>query len=61
MVIWKPSFELAKAWKEGGAKAPDSDDIGQVIKALSSGNFHDTVVLANSYEGIVLLTRPLVF
>ncbi len=54
VVALVPSFERAKVWKKGGATAPDSDDIGQAIEALSSGEFRDTVVLANRYDGIDL-------
>ncbi|MGT2441025.1 DEAD/DEAH box helicase family protein (plasmid) [Bradyrhizobium betae] len=49
-----PSFERSKPWKTGGARVADTDNIGQVIDALSKGEFDDTVVLANRYDGIDL-------
>lgn len=49
-----PSFEKAKAWESGGAIVPKTENIGTVIEALSKGEFENTVVLANRYDGIDL-------
>lgn len=48
------SFERAKPWKAGGATVADTDNIGHLIDALSKGEFDDTVVLVNRYDGIDL-------
>jgi len=49
-----PSFEKAKPWGSNGAVVPKTETIGTVIDALSRGDFDDTVVLVNRYDGIDL-------
>jgi replicative superfamily II helicase len=59
-----PSFEKAKPWESDGAVVPKTETIGTVIDALSRGEFDDTVVLVNRYDGIDLpdkTCRVLVF
>ena len=49
-----PSFEKAKSWEKAGARIADGDSIGDVVGALKKGEYEDTVVLANRYDGIDL-------
>jgi replicative superfamily II helicase len=49
-----PSFEKAKPWESNGAVVPKTETIGTVIGALSKGDFENTVVLVNRYDGIDL-------
>ena len=49
-----PSFEKAKGWEKSGASIADGDSIGQAVGALKKGEYENTVVLANRYDGIDL-------
>ena len=49
-----PSFDKTKLWEKGGAKVADSDSIGVIVGALKKGEYENTVVLANRYDGIDL-------
>lgn len=49
-----PSFDKAKPWEQGGASISDSDSISTIVGALKNGNYENTVVLANRYDGIDL-------
>lgn len=54
VVALTPSNDLANFWRERGARVADKGSIGKVINDLRSGNFSQTVVLANRYDGIDL-------
>jgi replicative superfamily II helicase len=54
VVVLTPSKEASRLWKERGARVADKWSIGEVISDLRSGNFSQTVVLANRYDGIDL-------
>lgn len=49
-----PSFEKAKSWEKGGATIADGDSIGNVVGTLKKGEYENTIVLANRYDGVDL-------
>lgn len=49
-----PSFAKAKPWESGGAIIANADNISDIINTLTKGEFDDTVVLVNRYDGIDL-------
>lgn len=49
-----PSFDRAKSWEKGGAIIADGDSISNLVSRLKKGEYENTVVLANRYDGIDL-------
>jgi replicative superfamily II helicase len=49
-----PSFDKAEHWKKAGATYVDTDTIGDAINGLKKGEYEDTLVLSNRYDGIDL-------
>ncbi|MBO3697575.1 DEAD/DEAH box helicase family protein [Roseivirga sp. E12] len=48
------SFQKAKFYTEYGAKGVDNNNIWKIVEHLKKGNFSETVVFANRYDGIDL-------
>lgn len=48
------SFSKSEIYKSLGSLVPNSEQVGDVIKHLKKGNFKQTVVFANRYDGIDL-------
>ena len=48
------SFERSKGWKNWGAVVCDRSNINKQIERLRSGEFSDTIVAVNRYDGIDL-------
>lgn len=53
-VVLSPSFAKAEQWKANGAIIASGEDISKIIQGLKSGQFENTVTLANRYDGIDL-------
>ena len=53
-VVLAPSFAKAEDWKKAGATVTQSEQIGDSIDRLRKGQFKDTLVLVNRYDGIDL-------
>ena len=54
VVALAPSFARTKDWESYGAAIADTDSVGEIIENLKKGEFENTVVLANRYDGIDL-------
>jgi len=54
IVALTPSFKGTKDWKGYGARITESENIETTITDLKNGNFEETLVLANRYDGIDL-------
>ena len=64
VVALTPSFALAQAWKDKGARVTDREDVEEAVDGLRRGDYEDTVVLVNRYDGVDLpddTCRTLVF
>ena len=49
-----PSFKNTQDWQKYGATVATKDTVGKCIAHLCQGNYENTVVLANRYDGIDL-------
>lgn len=49
-----PSMARSKDWKAYGAMITDKENVDEVIDRLRKGNYDETVVLVNRYDGIDL-------
>lgn len=54
VVALAPSFARIKDWESYGATIAKKDSVGDVIESLKKGEFENTVVLINRYDGIDL-------
>lgn len=54
VVALTPSFSKSELYRNLGSIVPQSNEIPQVINHLKKGNFMETVVFANRYDGIDL-------
>jgi replicative superfamily II helicase len=54
VVALAPSFARTKDWESYGATIAKTDSVGDVIESLKKGEFENTVVLVNRYDGIDL-------
>ncbi len=54
VVALASSFAKTELYFKLGALVPKSDQIGQVVDRLKKGNYSETVVFANRYDGIDL-------
>ena len=54
VVVLCPSFSAAKIWEASGAYVASRNDIQVRVDALRSGDFENTLVIANRYDGIDL-------
>lgn len=64
LVALVPSVPMSKPWADKGSTVADKDTIDAVVEELRRGDFADTVVLVNRYDGIDLpdeTCRVLVF
>lgn len=64
IVSLTPSFSKSELYKELGALVPRTHEIVSVVNHLKKGNFNQTVVFANRYDGIDLpdeICRILIF
>ncbi len=53
-VVLAPSFARTKDWESYGATVADTNSVGDVIASLKKGEFENTIVLVNRYDGIDL-------
>ncbi len=53
-VVLAPSEENSKGWSVSGAKVAMGDGVGKAVEVLRAGNYQDTLVLVNRYDGIDL-------
>jgi replicative superfamily II helicase len=56
VVVLTPSFTRSKSWEEKGALVADRGTIEDAVNALERGECEKTVVLANRYDGVDLMT-----
>lgn len=64
VVALAPSFAYAENWKEAGSLVADKTTVEDAIARLSRGDYEDTVVLVNRYDGVDLpdsTCRTLIF
>ncbi len=54
LVALVPSFSRTKDWSKLGAKIADKDTVSDVISTLRKGEFDNSIVLVNRYDGIDL-------
>lgn len=54
VVALTPSNKKADQWKQAGATFPSSTEIPSTLKKLKDGEFVNTIVLSNRYDGIDL-------
>lgn len=54
IIFLVPSFSKKKQYEKIGARVATSSDIYDVVKSLKDGDFNQTVVFANRYDGIDL-------
>lgn len=54
IVVLCPSFEATKIWRAAGAHVANKDDIQTRVEMLRNGEFSETLVVANRYDGIDL-------
>lgn len=64
IVALTPSFAYAEDWKQAGSLVADKTTVEEAIAGLSHGEYEDTVVLVNRYDGVDLpdsTCRTLIF
>jgi replicative superfamily II helicase len=54
VVALVPSFARTKDWKDYGSIISDKDSVGDIVESLKKGEFENTVVLVNRYDGVDL-------
>ncbi len=54
IVVLAPSFKRTKDWESQGAIIANTENVGDVIENLKKGEFKNTIVLVNRYDGIDL-------
>jgi replicative superfamily II helicase len=54
VVVLCPSFDSATIWKAAGAYVANKTDIQSRVELLRNGNYAETLVVANRYDGIDL-------
>ena len=54
VVVLAPSFARTQDWESYGATIAKTDSVGDIIERLKRGEFENTVVLVNRYDGIDL-------
>ena len=54
IVVLAPSVVMSQPWKDKGATVADKSTIDAVVDELRKGNFTDTAVLVNRYDGVDL-------
>lgn len=54
VVVLTPSFKRTRDWEKYGASVADTDTIDQEVTRLRQGEYADTLVTANRYDGIDL-------
>jgi replicative superfamily II helicase len=54
IVVFCPSFNSARIWEAAGAHVATKADIQSRVEMLRNGNFSDTLVVVNRYDGIDL-------
>jgi replicative superfamily II helicase len=54
IVALTPSFDRTKDWKNWGSVVAKTETVWDIIDALKKGEYENTVVLANRYDGIDL-------
>lgn len=54
VVALSPSFAQTKDWKSYGSFVADKDTLAASVQTLKQGNYEQTVVLVNRYDGIDL-------
>lgn len=64
VVALTPSFAYAENWRDAGALVADKDTVEDAIETLSRGDYEETIVLVNRYDGVDLpdnTCRTLIF